>query len=315
MIENILARFKKPRLSKKQSCSVGLDIGSTYVKLVELQINDGQIQLKRASYSAINPESDLAALLGVLLRSQGVNTQQVNTSLSGAAVVMRSITLPRMSPGELKGAVQFEAKRLIPFPLEEMVLDFAIIQEKAKDNKMQIVVAAAKKSLLQERIQLLEKAGLIPKIIDIDCFCLANAFTHSYALTGQETPQGRRETIGLLNIGARLTNLVVLENGSLKFSRDIGFGCQESALSSLIAEISSSIDYYENQIGLPIEKIYLSGGVCFMPSVREFVSSHLDAGLVNFDVFAGIAIDAQLGKEELTAKQGIFAVALGLALR
>lgn len=299
----------------KEDYSVGLDIGSACIKLVVFERKEKVKILKKFSCAALPPGEDIAQSVDTFVKSEGISGRPVNISLSGQPVVMRYLSLPQMNKEELKGAMQFEAKELIPFPLEEMILDCAVTQEKIKDNKMQVVVAAVRKSAVQERMQLLEKVGLVPKIIDIDCFCLTNAFTYSYALAGQETGQSKGETVGLLNIGARLTNLIILENGALKFSRDIAYGAGESTLSNLSSEISSSIDYYENQIGLPIEKIYLSGGGSLLPNITDFISHHVGAPLVNFDVFTGITIDPALPTEELKARQPLFVVALGLALR
>ena len=87
-----------------------------------------------------------------------------------------------MSLSELKAAMQFEAREHIPLPLEEVILDCAILNEKIEENKMLIALAAIKKTVVQERIVLLERCGIRPKIIDVDCFCLVNAFNHSQSL-------------------------------------------------------------------------------------------------------------------------------------
>lgn len=309
----VLLDTLKDKFTKKESLSIGLDIGSSHIKLVVLERKGKEKTLKKFSSAALAPGIEA---LDTFVRAEGISGRPVNTSLSGQSVVMRFIDLPQMNKEELRSAIQFEAGELIPFPLEEMILDCAIIREKIKDKKMQVAVAAVKKSAVHERLELLEKVGLTPKIIDLDCFCLANAFTHAYdAANADGSSGGKVETIGLLNIGAQVTNLVILENGALKFSRDIAFGGRESTLGSLASEISSSVDYYENQIGLPIEKLYSSGGAGGLPGITDFISRHLNVRLCHFDVFSGIAIDSALNNEALKAAQGMFVVALGLALR
>lgn len=312
---DILSRFKAPPFSLKSSLSIGLDIGSAHIKLIAIEKKENGRIVKNFSSCALTPGVDALEALTAFVSSEGISGRPVNTSLSGQSVVMRSIALPRMNTEELKGALQFQARELIPFPLEETILDCAVTQEKIKDNKMQVAVVAVRKSAVQARIQLLNKAGLTPGIIDIDCFCLANAFTHRYNSARPDGPGNKIETIGLLNIGSCITNLVILENGAVKFSRDIAFGGGEPSLNNLVAEISSSIDYYENQIGLQIEKVCLSGGFCAVPATLDFISHHLNIPLVNFDVFGGVAIAPELNRDALVSGQGIFAVALGLALR
>lgn len=312
--QDIFSRFKAPSFSLKSSMSIGIDIGSAYVKLIAIEKKAKIATLKKFATSALTFGAGTLNTLKEFVESQGISGHAVNTSLSGQSVVMRTIALPRMNKDELKGALQFQAKEIIPFPLEEMILDCAITQEKIKDNKMQVVVVAVKKSAVEARVELLGKLGLTPNIIDIDCFCLANAFTHRYDLA-QPASANKTETIGLLNVGFSVTNLVILENGAVKFSRDIAFGGQEQSLNSLVSEINSSVDYYENQIGLQIEKVCLSGGSGAIPAIHDFISSHLSLPLVNFDVLTGISVDPALNKDALTRAQGLFAVALGLALR
>lgn len=313
--QDILNRLKAPSLSLKSSLSIGIDIGSAYIKLITIEKKGKGVILKKFAAEAITPGADTLKALEEFVKSQGIAGSSVNTSLSGPSVVMRSIALPRMNKEELKSALQFQASEIIPFPLEEMALDCAITQEKTKDNKMQVAVVAVKKSAVEARVELLNKAGLLPNIIDIDCFCLVNAFTHRRDSDRQEPSVNKSDTVGLLNIGYAITNLAILENETLKFSRDIAFGSREHNLSNLVAEISSSVDYYENQIGLQIEKICLSGGACAIAGTLDFISRHLNLPVVNFDVFAGIDVDPALNNEELIQKQGCFAVAMGLALR
>lgn len=308
-------RIKTPSSFFKPPLSIGLDIGSTYIKVIAIEKKGKVVTLRKFAAKAINPGNDTFKEVEEFAKSQGISGLSVNTSLSGPSLVMRYISLPRMNKDELKGALQFQAREIIPFPLEEMILDCAITQEETQDSKMQVAVAAVKKSAVEARVELLNKAGLAPNIIDIDCFCLANAFTFGRDPVNREQSANKPVTVGLLNIGYSVTNLVILENEALKFSRDIAFGSREHNLSNLIAEISSSVDYYENQIGSQIEKIYLSGGSCVIPGTFDFISRHLNIPLVNSDVFSGINIDPALDKDALTQKQGIFAVAMGLALR
>ena len=309
---NFLKKIKIPDFLLKQESSIGLDIGSSSLKLIELEKKGKEKILKRFSYVELTPGADLGSSLSDFLKSQKLAGRQVNISVSGQSVVTRYLNWPRMTMNELKNAMQFEAKEYIPFPLEEVALDCAIIKDDSENSKMLIVLTAIKKVILWERLGLLEKAGLFPRIIDVDCFCLANIFAKSYSVWDTSA---KEKTIALLNIGALTTNMAIVDSGILRFSRDISFGVKDLALAGLSAEISTSIDYYENQNGRPVEKFLVSGGGSYSQDTLNFLSHQLNLPVDSFDILCGIAMDQGLNGEEFKPKKNLFAVALGLALR
>ena len=296
--------------ANKESISVGLDIGSSSLKLVALRKKGKDSLIKNIAFQPFEPASDSAEIISSFVKSQGLSDIPLNVSLSGQPVITRYLNWPRMSLSELKAAMQFEAREHIPLPLEEVILDCAILNEKIEENKMLIALAAIKKTVVQERIVLLERCGIRPKIIDVDCFCLVNAFNHSQSL---ETKS--RVNSAVLDIGLRYTNMVILDGADLKFSRDILAGSRESDLNSLSSEINSSIDYYENQNGRQIEKIFLSGGAVYSSAVMDFLTHQLNLPFEAFNVFSGLNIDSSLEQNSLLSKPSLFAIALGLALR
>lgn len=296
--------------ANKESISVGLDIGSSSLKLVAIRKKGKDNLIKKIAFQPFDPAGGSAEMIGSFVKSQGLLNIPVNVSLSGQPVITRYLSWPKMSLNELKAAMRFEAREHIPLPLEEVVLDCAILNEKIEENKMLIALAAIKKTVVQERISLLERCGISPKIIDVDCFCLVNAFNRSQGL---ETKS--RVNSAVLDIGLRYTNMVILDGADLKFSRDILAGSQESDLNSLSSEINSSIDYYENQNGRQIEKIFLSGGAVYSPAVMDFLKHQLNLPFEAFNVFSGLNIDSSLEQNSLLSKPSLFAIALGLALR
>lgn len=304
--------MKMSSLWTKQQASIGLDIGSSGIKMVVLEKTGREKLLKKFSYLNNTPGLDIAAVLKSFIGSFDLSEPRVNISVSGQSVMMRYINLPQMTIQELKSTMQFEAKQYIPFALDEMVLDCAILKEKLEGNKMLVVLAAIKKTALEERLSLIEKAGCSVNLIDLDCFCLANAFSQSAVTSKDESCQ---KTIGLLNLGARSTNMAIMDDLCLRFSRDIAFGGQEPALQKLAVEINSSVDYYENQNGKAIEKIYLSGGTSFNPQTTSFLTQQLNIPVAAFEVFSGLPLDPSIDRQKLNAEGSLFAVALGLALR
>ncbi|OGX01142.1 MAG: hypothetical protein A2062_05700 [Omnitrophica WOR_2 bacterium GWA2_44_7] len=109
--------------------------------------------------------------------------------------------------------------------------------------------------------------------------------------------------------------MIITEGPYLRFSRDIAFGGQAPALQGLTSEINSSLDYYENQSGKPIDKIYVSGGPSLNAGITDSLSRSLNVALTHFEAFSDIPFDVSLAREELKPKAALFAVALGLALR
>jgi len=338
--------FQKPFF--KQKISIGLDIGSSNIKLIVLEKKQNEMILKKFCHAAIPQGADAATLLDSFVKSEGLAGSCVNVSLAGPAVVMRYISFPPMTLQQLKSTMQFEAKEYIPFPLEEVILDCSILKEKMQDGKMLVLLVAVKKSVIQERLGLLEKAGLTPRIIDVDCLCLVNAFNYSYRPSAKQ-PQEKGEIISLLNIGAQFTNMVIIQDGILEFSRDIAVGGSditkkisetkgvdynqaeliqadpqkseevisiiEPIINNLSYEIRLSIDYYENQNGLTMDRIFISGGLSNSARISKILSDSLGIAVSSFDFISAIKADAFLNPEELKKKQNSFAIALGLALR
>lgn len=307
-----LKKIKIPDFLLKQESSIGLDIGSASLKLIELEKKGKEKILKSFFYSELTPGSPLGSSFTNFLKSKKLEGRQVNISVSGQSVVTRYLSWPRMTAVELKNAMQFEAKEYIPFPLEEVVLDCAIIKDNFENGKMLVVLAAIKKTILQERLGLLKKEGLIPKLIDVDCFCLANIFNKScFALDASV----REKTIALLNIGAQTTNMAIIDSGALRFSRDISFGVKGLVLAGLSSEITTSIDYYENQNGRPVEKLLVSGGGSYSQDTLNFLNHQLNLPVDSFDILSGVVLGQGFNAEEFKPKKNLFTVALGLALR
>ena len=309
---DFLKKIKIPDFLLKQEPSIGLDIGSFSLKLIVLEKRGKEKILKSFFYSELTPGSPIGNSFSNFLKSKKLEGRRVNISVSGQSVVTRYLSWPKMTLAELKNTMQFEAKEYIPFPLEEVVLDCAIIKDNFENDKMLVVLAAIKKTILQERLGLLEKEGLVPKLIDVDCFCLANIFNKScFALDASV----REKTIALLNIGAQTTNMAIIDSGALRFSRDISFGVKGLALAGLSAEITTSIDYYENQNGRPVEKLLVSGGGSYSQDTLNFLNHQLNLPVDSFDTLSGVAVDQNLNLEEFKPKKNLFTVALGLALR
>ena len=143
-------KFEKPHLS------IGLDIGSSAIKLVKLKFLKDKVELFDFILEPVN--TNLVETLRNIKVAKGI--QAVNIGVCGSSTVIRYVSFPKMNALELKQALKFEAQKHIPFTMEEVNLDGYILQEGLPDNKMLVLIAAVKKELINQRIKLIEDAGL-----------------------------------------------------------------------------------------------------------------------------------------------------------
>jgi len=209
---------------------LGIDIGTHSIKVVALKGSPTRWVLAKYAVSEIpsgiteelSPEERKAVVTSTLkkmLSTARIRTKKSATSVSGNAVIVRYVRFPRMSPSDLAKTIQFEAEPYIPFDIREVNISTHILGDITEDGqaKMETVLVGAKKELLQERIEIIEGAGLKLLIIDVDAFALENA----YEITRNKE---RLETVMLLNLGATTSNINILENGVSKIVRDIFIG-------------------------------------------------------------------------------------------
>jgi len=206
---------------------LGLDIGSHTIKAVQLQKRGEQLRLTHLVIkeipTEIQEEADpvvrdemLAATIKTLLKENKITTKNVISSIAGDSVIVRYVKLPKMSEDELKNVISYEAEQYIPLAIDQVILDFSILGEIEEEGieKIEVLLVAAKEEIIDMHITLLHLAGLNPVLIDVDTFALQNAFEVNY---GENTG----ETIGLINIGAKLTTINILEDGVTHLTRDV----------------------------------------------------------------------------------------------
>ena len=206
---------------------VGLDIGSSSVKLVQL-VPKGKdhwalvgyaIQdLSEEAVEEIDPDLRPAVVgeaIKKAFKAAKISGRDVVTAVSGDAVIVRYIKLPFMKKEELKNVISYEAEQHIPLPIDQVVLDYHILGEIDEDNqkKLEVLLVAAKDEMVDEHLKLLRAARLKPVVIDVDSFAMENAYLTNY---GQ--PKG--ETVALVNIGAKTTTINVVEDGISHLTRD-----------------------------------------------------------------------------------------------
>jgi type IV pilus assembly protein PilM len=218
-------RLDKLRLKSKDI--IGVDLGSTSIKIVQLKGSGGRWKLHRCAHLPLtNAGPDVAAperraqavgLLKEYIRKQkGSAAKSAVVSVSGNSVIVRFVKFPKMSRDDLSKMIVIEAEPYIPFSIPEVNLDFQILGDVVEDaqKKMETILVAAKKEIINARVEIVQQAGLSPVLIDVDAFALQNAFEAAFGST-------TKETVLLVHMGAFVTTMVIVENGVPKVVRDV----------------------------------------------------------------------------------------------
>lgn len=228
---------------------VGLDIGSSAVKLVELKEKKaGEFHLVRLGIEPLSPEAivdgsimDSSLVVDAIHRLNDetkVKAAAFATSLSGHSVIIKKIQLPSMAPEELAESIQWEAEQYIPFDINDVRLDYVVLSEgePGRDN-MEVLLVAVKRDKVNDYVSVISQAGKTAALVDVDSFAVQNAFEVNYDLD-------LLKTVALVNMGAGVTNINVLARGATVFWRDISFGGNQFT-EALQREFNLSFDQAE----------------------------------------------------------------------
>ncbi|MBI1953016.1 MAG: pilus assembly protein PilM [Candidatus Omnitrophica bacterium] len=316
-LQGLTARFTlAEKLFKSSSASIGLDLGSSFLKGVRLSKEPKGFKLEEAVCLPVGPKGDgkTQALqeLAAELKLQGA---KLSTAVSGAQSVLRTATFPKMTKEELGAALAFEAEKHIPFKLEEVFFDFQILEEKP-GNRMEVLLAAARRDLVDSHLAVLQGADLIPDVVDLEASALANAWEVSPA--GQD-----QEVAGLVHLGARGTLVNFFLGKRLQFSREIPFGTNffsEAPAEALqtkweewLAQCRTSFDFYENQFGQGVKRLVLSGGASRSAGFLKWLPEASGLPVEPWNPASGLTCALEAKKlEEWGSGLG---VAIGLAIR
>jgi type IV pilus assembly protein PilM len=234
-------------LFRKTKNLVGLDIGSSAVKLVELKdTKGGGYRLVKTGLETLSPEAivdgaimDASLVVDTvnrLIASANVRNSDFATSLSGHSVIIKKISLPAMSAEELAESIRWEAEQYVPFDINDVNLDYVVLEGGAGDT-MDVLLVAVKKDKISDYTSVITQAGKTPLLVDVDAFALQNAFEANYPIE-----PGR--VVALVNIGASVTNVNVLSGANTIFWRDISFGGNQYT-DAIQKQLSVSFDQAE----------------------------------------------------------------------
>ncbi|MBL8073204.1 MAG: type IV pilus assembly protein PilM [Nitrospira sp.] len=209
---------------------VGLDIGSSAIKIAQLKESKGRYALQKFGVKPLEPEvivdgtvmdeGRVVSAIQELCEEANVKNKYVAISISGHAVIIKKISLPPMPDEELEGQVKLAAEQYIPFDINEVNIDFHVLPpDPSSDGQgdMSVILVAAKKDKISELTELVKTAGLIPMVMDVDAFAIENMHGINY-------PLAQEETTALVNLGASVMNVNIIRSGFSLFTRDIPLG-------------------------------------------------------------------------------------------
>jgi len=342
----------------KTKSIVGLDLGHQVVKAVEISLDGPEPVITGFARAEVDPGTDRTAAVEKVLQQARFRSKSVVASVSGQSVVVRYITMMQMTDGELQQAIRFESDKYLPFEADEVQIDCQRLTRKtqggteggAGQDQMSVVIAACKKSAVEERITEITRHGLTPVAVDVDVFALANAW-ELCGLTEFGAENLHERAIALVDVGASVTSINVLCAGETCFSREIGIGGQDMTqaiarrlglenseaeaikrdpqgrevevsraitpvLEDMVSELSLSLDYVENREGLRVEEIMLSGGGVLAPGAVAFIEQATGRTTRTWNPLEGLRVaENRVNVQEMEACAPSLAVAIGLASR
>ena len=345
----------------KSKLAVGLDIGSSGVKLVQLKEKKGGYALQAFGTAPLPPEAivdgalmnsaAIVAAIQELVAQQKVKLKEVAIGVRGHSVIIKKISLPRMTQEELDESIQWEAEQYIPFDVKDVNIDTQILTpEGDAAGQMDVLLVAAKKDMINDYTSVCAEAGLTVTVVDVDAFAVQNAYESNY-----EASPG--DTVVLINVGAAVANINIISRGVTSFTRDITMGGNafteeiqkqlnisydeaealkvggqgetdavvpqeverviQGVADQMAGEIQRSLDFYaataaDNRIA----RVLLSGGTARIPALFKVIEARAGVPVDLLNPFKAIDIDHK--RFDAAAVQDAApgaAVAVGLALR
>ena len=245
---------------------LGIDIGSHSIKLIEISeekgvrtlLSAGSMPTPPKSTTSVNAEIDATSyVIKQLVKDTGVKSDQVNIALPEAQVFTRIIEVPQLSTKELNSAIQWEAEQYIPLPLDQVNLDFTVLQDAKTTGtgKMQVLLVAAPKALIEKYMTIIELSDLIPIAAETEIIASARAIGAS---------AGNLKNYMIASIGAHTTDMSIVHNGILIFTRSISAGGEAltRALTQSLDFNSAQAEEYKKTYGL--NKDVLKGNWLFL---------------------------------------------------
>ncbi|MCL5792821.1 MAG: pilus assembly protein PilM [Deltaproteobacteria bacterium] len=336
---------------------IGLDIGTSSVKLVELKpMGKKGYQLLNLGISNLPPDTivdgDIINTTAVsdaiksILSNLKIKSKSVATSVSGHSVIMKKINMPITTDEALAESIQWEAEQYITFNINEVNLDYQVLERSTAEGQMSVFLVAAKKELINNYVTAISEAGLNIDVIDIDVFSLQNMFDANYS-------EYADETVAIVNVGSSITNFNVVNKGIPVFARDLtqaggnqiteeiqkGLNISreeaekrktdssgqmtpdvieiiKNASDAIAADIQRSIDFYLSTGGGKINRIMIGGGTAKIADFTDLIAKRTGIPVEIINPFKNIAVNTKVFDINYIKEiSPIVSIAVGLSIR
>ncbi len=340
---------------------IGVDVSASAIKMVELSASTKQ-QYRLESYAQVNlPKgavtdgniSDLTQVADAMKtawRLLGSRSKQIAMAMPSSAVISKRVAIAAdLSETDLELQVESEANQYIPFPLEEMNLDFQVLGPKAKNSQeVEVLIAAAKKEKIEDRVAVAEEAGLKVSIMDVDAYATETVFR---LLAKQLPDYDKRTTTMIVDIGAQMTHINVMVGLDSVYTREQPFGGATLAqeiqrryglsaedaelarrqgelpasyaeevltpfMQSVASEIMRAVSFFTNSTQhTKVDQVVLAGGVAALPGLTALVAEKTSITTTLAHPFANMALASKIKAHQLAIDAPSLMVACGLAMR
>lgn len=342
---------------KKSLTSVGLDIGNFSCKLVQLEHGpDGrrllsygvhQFPLNTMVGGQIKDREAVIAGIRHLVQRCDPQIKEVVVSISGRGVITDKLFLQQRKGVKSDQLVRFEAEQRCPFDVEDVTLDYKVLRTDEKTQRMEVVLVAAKNDVLYDLLTVVDEADLKAVVVDVDAFAVYNTWEINY-------PSEEGESLALVNVGAEVTNVVFVHQGTYHSTRDLSvagnsfvksvqrqlgvspelvhqalqgkmdpkldhstfmFALNKSS-EVLSKELDLAFSYFKKEAKVEkMERILLSGGCALIPWLAGFLEKRHKSSVEKLNPLKSIAYSDQLKENGLEELAPSLAVPVGLALR
>jgi type IV pilus assembly protein PilM len=268
---------------------VGLDIGSSSIKAIELKRSKGEIMVSHLGVeplatdivvdSMIVDSGSVSSAISKIFTQHNIKSKSVATSVSGHSVIVKPIKVQPMTEAELAEGITTEASQHIPFDISDVNLDFEILNPGDTGPQMDVLLVAVKKDKILNYTNVLSLAGKTPSVVDIDAFALQNCYEYNY----NPSPDS---TVALLNLGASVMNINIVKGTTPLFTRDVSVGGNQYT-DSLQKELDLSFDDAESlKLGRRIGTVSEDAKQPILQQVTEIIVLEIQK---TFDFFRATA--------------------------
>lgn len=301
-------------LGMSRQC-IGLDVGSSSVKLVQLKIGRRGKSLQNFGIEplppgvivggAISDPNAVTAAIRNLTKRIRLRGKDVALAVSGNSVIIRRLQIPAMTGAALAEQMEWEVRQHIPFSRDEVIVDWEVLVERTPDGQMEIVLVAAKREVVEQYVAVVKAAGLNPTIVDTDAFAMQNAV---------ESAQGQtpNETIAVINVGAHFTTISIVQDGKPVFHRNLAAGGDtyteairhrlavslEGAEAYKVgsAGVNSAAEVVPQEVHRVLAQVSEQVSAEFQRTIDFYLSDAVDARLSRIYLTGGTALVPQLPK-------------------